>query len=625
MSDSPLPASHVGPYELLRRIGKGGMAEVFLARRSGIEGFQHECVVKTILPRYADDPDFVEMFFDEARITVELQHPNVVRVFDLDRDGDLVYLAMEYVEGMDVLSLLVECEERGLTIPYAAVLFLVTETLKGLHYAHNATDKLQRPLGLIHRDISPGNIMLGLSGAVKLGDFGVAKAAISKRSEEKGMLVGKLRYFAPELLERGEFSPASDIFALGACTFEMLSMEPLFPPAQNAAEQQRLMRTWEPERSLERHLGFPDGVDHILLRALAKDPAERYPSALEFLEDVTDLAHESQIRLGDMAMTHFLAGMRRKIAEGQGEGSQRFREESRQEQAPGISTAVRNQARLRAARRTAALRRRDHRTGLAEALAAPQSMLTGVPVGLTPPLDLDGASAVELFTEAGRQGPYPASQVQQAAAYARLSGLELVAVDGGGWVPLARYAPHAGYDLDGRSRPFDVLGLGPLLLGWSSKGGKFEVVLWAEHQACYLAVAAHRLIALASHPPPASEGDGAALAPLFRLPGARAAAIPSADLPTTAEAPLLASVLIDAVREAFPQDQLLALAAARGRFRIRRVDEALEGTGDVMEIQRQMPGPLQRGAVRLAELPEREAAAAMVLVILGLARAEGER
>ena len=629
MDDSPLPASHVGPYELIRRIGKGGMAEVFLARRSGIEGFQHECVVKTILPHYADDPTFVEMFFDEARITVELQHPNVVRVFDLDRDGDLIYQAMEYVEGMDVLSLLVECEERGLTVPFAAVLYIFSETLKGLHYAHNATDKQGQPLGLVHRDISPGNILLGGSGAVKLGDFGVARARISRHSEEPGMLVGKLRYFAPELLETGEFSPGSDLFALGTCLYEMLSMEPLFPPAKDATEQQRLMRAWDPVQTLENELDLPDGMDEILLRALAKDPARRYPTALEFLEDLTDLAHESQIRLGDIAMTRFVQGMQRKMATHVAkpeDPTRRFLAESQRQPRPHAAVATRHtRAGVRAARHTAAIRRRDQRTGLGEALSAPQSMLTGVPVGLTPTLEFDGAATVELFTELGRQGPYPAPQVQQAAAYASLSGLELVSVDGQPWVPLGRYAPSTAFDLDARSRTFDLLGLGPMLLGWAAKGAKFEAILWAGMNAIYLAVADHRLIAVATYPPPDGPGDGAALAPALKMPGARAAAIPSAELPTTNAAPLLAGVLIDAVHLAFPEDQLLALAAARGRFRIGLVGESMEAAGDVLEIRSNIPRELQRGAVRLGDLPRMDTVAAMVLVILGLARAEGER
>ena len=311
--DPGLPVKSVGRYELIRRLGMGGMAEVFLARRTGIEEFEQICVVKTILPQFAHDPDFVEMFFDEARITVKLQHANVVRVFDLDRDGDLIYLAMEFIDGMDALSLMVECEEREVTVPFGLVLFIISETLKGLHFAHTAVDMQGRPYGLIHRDISPGNILLGVNGAVKLSDFGVARATISKRSEEPGLLVGKLRYFAPELLVGGDASPSSDIFALGTCFYEMLSMEPLFPPADNLIQQQLFIQKWTPEATLEKHLNFPDGADEILLKALAKDPVDRYQSAQEFLEDITDLAFNSQIRLWDFALTSFLPALRQAI------------------------------------------------------------------------------------------------------------------------------------------------------------------------------------------------------------------------------------------------------------------------------------------------------------------------
>jgi hypothetical protein len=206
-----------------------------------------------------------------------------------------------------------------------------------------------------------------------------------------------------------------------------------------------------------------------------------------------------------------------------------------------------------------------------------------------------------------------------------MSGLELISVDGQPWVPLGRYAPGSAFDLDTRSRTFDLLTAGPMLLGWASKGGKFEGILWADMTAIYLAVAGHRLIALATSPTPDGEGDGAVLAPILRLSGGRAAAIPSADLPTTSAAPLLASVLIEAVRQAFPEAQLLALAKARGQFQIRMVTELLANSGDVLEIEPHVPPALRRGPVRVGDLRQVDAAAAMVLVILGLARAAGER
>jgi len=308
------------------------------------------------------------------------------------------------------------------------------------------------------------------------------------------------------------------------------------------------------------------------------------------------------------------------------EPTRRFRAESQRRPSPHLASATRHtRAGAPAARHTAAIRRRDQRTGLAEALSAPESMLTGVPVGLNPTLELDGASTVELFTELGRQGPYPAAQVQQAAAYASLSGLELISVDGQPWVPLVRYAPSATFDLDARSRTFDLLGLGPMLFGWAAKGAKFEAILWAGMNAIHLAVADHRLISVATYPPPDGPGDGAALAPAMKMPGARAAAIPSAELPTTRAAPLLAGVLIDAVHLAFPEDQLMALAAARGRFRIGLVQELMDSTGDAMELRAHIPRQLKQGPVRLGDLPRMDTLSAMVLVILGLARAEGER
>ncbi len=620
--DPNLEVRNVGAYELIRKIGEGGMAQVYLAKRSGIEGFAHLCVVKTILPTYATDRDFTEMFFDEARITVELQHPNIVRVFDLDRDGELVYLAMELVHGMDVLSLMIECEELGVTVPYGSALYIISETLKGLHFAHSARDIEGNPLGLIHRDISPGNILLGLNGAVKLSDFGVARATISRRAEEPGLIVGKLRYFAPELLLGGEASSSSDVFAVGVCFFEMLAMEPLFPPAENAVQQQMYLRKWHPEKVLEKHLNFPDGVDTILLRALAPDPADRYESALEFLEDVTDLAHESQIRLGDQAMIHFL-GELKKAAEAEARSHKdpttRFRDESRQ----GLTSTV-DVPEVAAVPQDVATQ--PYHPGRPAADAAPSSdteeesaSVGGTPhlaellasgevaeaaAGTPSPLRLGAGRRVDLFTSFGHIGPFDGAMVEAAATRSRAKGIELVSLEGGGWEPLVRHSVQAGPAFERRIQDFGLLVISHLLLGASRKTRKFELMLWSGSSAAYLGIVEGRIVAHRAHAGEGSDERSAAMtvASVLRWTRGHALPIATAQLKADPAAPAVGATLIEAMHTALPPHLFRKLDSHRGPLLFRALPHASRAIPRLPPMEEQVLQGLMREPVAASAL-----------------------
>jgi serine/threonine protein kinase len=179
-SSTPAPA-RLGPYELVRRIATGGMAEVYLARRAGPHGFRKLVAVKRILPQYTRDPDFVAMFIDEARVCARLAHPNIVQVFDFgEQDGEL-YMAMEYVEGTTAARLIRAAATAGERIPLDVCLHIALSVVRALEYAHNARDDGGKPLWLVHRDVSPGNMLIDRSGAVKLTDFGIVRAAEMER------------------------------------------------------------------------------------------------------------------------------------------------------------------------------------------------------------------------------------------------------------------------------------------------------------------------------------------------------------------------------------------------------------------------------------------------------------
>src|SRR5690554_1899198 len=204
------------------------MAEIFRAKTFGAAGFEKEFAMKLILPSLANDVEFVEMFINEAKIAVSLYHTNIVQVFDLGEMNQQYYIAMEYVYGKDLLDVLARCAEMGIKIPLHIVLFIVMEMLKGLDFAHFAKDIYGEDLHVIHRDVSPSNILISYVGDVKVGDFGVAKAAIQRNLTESGTLKGKVGYMSPEQVMGENVDARSDIFSACIVFFEALSMSRLF-------------------------------------------------------------------------------------------------------------------------------------------------------------------------------------------------------------------------------------------------------------------------------------------------------------------------------------------------------------------------------------------------------------
>ncbi len=272
-----------GKYRLEILVARGGMAEVFKATATGTSGFTRPVCIKRVRPELCDDPEFVEMFEREARISANLQHPNIVQVFDFDRYDDRLFLAMEYVEGMDVRQILKETGALGVRVPVEFALHVTEGLLEALKHAHtNTVDGVQRPV--IHRDISPHNILVSVDGFVKLTDFGIAKARGGSSATRTGVVKGKLAYLSPEQASAQEAGPASDLFGAGLVIWEMLSGRRL---VRGKDDREVLVQVLNPRAP--RIPWLSDGLNDFVQRLLKADPADRYASAAEALQVLANL------------------------------------------------------------------------------------------------------------------------------------------------------------------------------------------------------------------------------------------------------------------------------------------------------------------------------------------------
>ncbi len=301
----------LGPYELLERIGAGGMAEVYLARRR--DQPERLVALKRILPQFARDPRFVEMFCDEARICTALSHPNIVRVLDFGEDRGEAFMAMEYVPGVSVAKLLRLVAGRDKTFPVPIAIAVAQRVLRALCYAHDARDPKGRPLGVVHRDVSPGNILVSRSGEVKLTDFGIVRSDFVARRTYPGELKGKMGYMAPEQVVGAEVDRRTDLFTLGIVLAEMLIARPLF---SGPSEMEILTRIYETDLSaLERYgTNLPRPLLTVLMKALARDPNERYSDARQFETVLQSVAHETSAETGEEQVATWLGGLGLAIA-----------------------------------------------------------------------------------------------------------------------------------------------------------------------------------------------------------------------------------------------------------------------------------------------------------------------
>jgi serine/threonine-protein kinase len=288
----PGEGMRLGRYELVHRMGSGGMAQVWVARQSGDLGFRRLVALKLIRPDHAASGSFRRMFLDEARIASRIHHANVVEVLDLGEDGPIVFQAMALVEGDSVAGLLrrQQAREGGPGLPVPVALRIVIDALTGLHAAHELTDEDGVPMGIVHRDVSPQNILVGLDGVAKIADFGVAKA-IGRLAEETeaGQLKGKFAYLSPEQVERQPPDRRSDVFAAGIVLWEALTGERLFR-GEDALESLALVRS-RPVPDPRKHVdGLAPEVAVATLRALEREPARRFATAAQMADTLEEAA-----------------------------------------------------------------------------------------------------------------------------------------------------------------------------------------------------------------------------------------------------------------------------------------------------------------------------------------------
>ena len=302
--------NEVGDYVLLGLIARGGMAEIYKAKKKGVKGFEKVIAIKKILSGYGEDDKFIEMLVDEAKIAAELSHPNIIQIYDLGRKDNYYFIAMEYVLGKDLREIQTRLRERDSWFPEEISLYLTIKILEALNYAHKAKDSRGRPLEIVHRDVSPPNILISYSGDVKLTDFGVSKATIKIHQTLSGALKGKLLYMSPEQA-RGESSIdfRSDLYSTGVVLFELLTGKKLF---LDTTEMMVLKKVQNGEILNPREIN-PDidpALEKIILTSLCKDCEKRYQSAAAMIADLEAFIHKKYDYIpGPEHLSHFIYGL----------------------------------------------------------------------------------------------------------------------------------------------------------------------------------------------------------------------------------------------------------------------------------------------------------------------------
>lgn len=268
-------------YQVVQKLDSGGMAEIFKGKALSLDGIEKSVAIKRILPSLSSNARFVKMFIDEARLSMRLNHANIVQVFDVGRADGTYFLVMELLDGTNVRRLFQKMSETGRSIPPAAVVHIGAEVCKALNHAHEAKDNAGESLGIVHRDVSPPNILLSWTGEVKITDFGLAKAVSQLQRTEPGIVKGKFSYLAPEAADGKTVDARADIFGLGVILHELLTGRRLFM-GKNDLETVELVRKCQVPAPSTINKDVPRDLDDIILKALARDRKKRWQSAKEF-------------------------------------------------------------------------------------------------------------------------------------------------------------------------------------------------------------------------------------------------------------------------------------------------------------------------------------------------------
>jgi eukaryotic-like serine/threonine-protein kinase len=288
--------AQLGKYRLLKLLATGGMGEVLLARQEGPAGFMKTVVVKRMLTHLGRDPKFVEMFLNEARLAAQLSHPNIVQIFELGEQDGTYFLAMEFIHGVNLRFIKRRFDEQQLRVPILFAAWACAQALKGLHHAHTLTDESGASLNIVHRDVSPDNILVGFNCTVKMVDFGIAKASTSISTTGAGTFKGKFAYMAPEQLSGQPADPRSDIYAMGVLLFELVGGGRPFK-GSSEGELVKCILQDEPRPLRELRPDVPEELEETIRRAMARNPAERFSSA----EAMSSVLESFIIRSGGLA------------------------------------------------------------------------------------------------------------------------------------------------------------------------------------------------------------------------------------------------------------------------------------------------------------------------------------
>jgi len=294
-----------GKYTLIDRIAVGGMAEIFLARQAGPEGFEKNIVIKRILPHLSKEPDFVRMFLNEAKLAAQLNHPNIVQIYELGKIGESYFIAMEYLFGRDMRRIIPKADALGIPFPMVYALKIASSVCEGLYFAHQRVDLYGQRLDIVHRDITPENIFVSFDGTVKVLDFGIAKAANQIEQTRAGEIKGKLSYLSPEQCAGKQLDNRSDLFSLGTVLYEWLTGFKLFTGDSEVAVLKSITegKIYAPSYF---KADIPDAVEGILMKALEKDRERRYQTAWEMQYDIDLFLTQYEFTPSNIHLSNFL-------------------------------------------------------------------------------------------------------------------------------------------------------------------------------------------------------------------------------------------------------------------------------------------------------------------------------
>ncbi|MEO1480602.1 MAG: serine/threonine-protein kinase [Myxococcota bacterium] len=294
-----------GSYDLLEQIGIGGMAEVYLARHTGVEGFEKEIVIKRIRPHLTELPDFVNMFLGEAKLAAQLSHPNIVTIYDLGKIKESYFIAMEYIAGRDLSAIIPRAKALGIPFPVEYAAKIASSVCEALYWAHSKTDARGTPLHIVHRDVSPENIRVAWTGTVKILDFGIAKAATQLHETKAGEVKGKLIYMSPEQVKGKGLDQRSDIFSLSSVLYECLTGLKLFSGDNDLAVMNNIIegKIYPPSYFRD---DVPEEIETIVMKGLEQDRRRRYQSAFDMQFDIDQFLAGNDFSPSNVHLANFM-------------------------------------------------------------------------------------------------------------------------------------------------------------------------------------------------------------------------------------------------------------------------------------------------------------------------------